>query len=119
MIATTKKRSVTSVLHLCYIFVTLSSAFGECPLFAGIKLSDAQKSSDEAADNSRPKRHPAGIVAAMMVVDFVMSVVAFRCWTMMRLFLRRVVLRGRRMLRGLMTRRRMRGATFTSCLGFF
>jgi hypothetical protein len=34
MIATTKKRSVTSVLHLCYIFVTLSTAFGECPLTA-------------------------------------------------------------------------------------
>jgi hypothetical protein len=53
----------------------------------------------------------------MIVVDFVMSVVAFRCRTMMRLSLWHVVLRGRKTLRGLMTRRRMRGATFSSARG--
>ena len=57
------------------------------------------------------------MTAMMVAVDFVMSVVAFSCRAMMRLSLWRMVLRDRRTLRGLMTRRRMRGAIFSSARG--
>ena len=74
----------------------------------------AEESANESADNSCTKRHPAGIVAAMMVVDFVMSVVAFRCRAMMCLPLRCMMLGSRRALRGLVFGGGLRGVTFTS-----
>jgi hypothetical protein len=52
-------------------------------------LTSAEKPADEPAYNRRAKRHPASVMSAVMMVDFMTFMVVARCRTMM--FLRCVM----------------------------
>ncbi|MBR3689409.1 MAG: hypothetical protein IKL85_10085 [Lentisphaeria bacterium] len=64
-------------------------------------LASAEKPADESAYNRRAKRHPAVVIAAVMMVDFMTFMVVAWCRTMM--FLGRVMFRCRRTLYRLMS----------------
>ena len=75
-------------------------------------LTSAKESADESTDNSRAKRHPSGVMSAVMMVNFMMFMVVARCRTMM--FLGRVMFWRRRASYRLMPWGGFRRATFAS-----
>ena len=75
-------------------------------------LTSAKESADESTDNSRAKRHPSGVMSAVMMVNFMMFMVVTRCRTMM--FLGRVMFWRRRAPCRLMPWGGFRRATFAT-----
>ena len=75
-------------------------------------LTSAKESADESTDNCRAKRHPTGVMSAVMVVNFMMFMVVTRCRTMM--FLRCVMFWRRMVPYRLMPWGGFRRATFAS-----
>lgn len=75
-------------------------------------LTSAKESADETTDNRRAKRHPTGVMSAVMMVNFMMFMVVARCRTMM--FLGRVMLWRRRAPCRLMPWGGFRCATFAT-----
>ncbi len=91
--------------------ILVFSASG-CVLSFVNSLTNAEKSADESAYNSRAKRHPAIVMATVMVVNVMVYVVMFGGWMMM--FLGCVMFFCRRTLYCLMSRGGFWRATFTS-----
>ena len=75
-------------------------------------LTSAKKSADETTDNCRAKRHPASVMSAVMMVNFMMFMVVAGCRAMM--FLGRVMFRRGMAFYRLMSWGRLGRATFTT-----
>ena len=75
-------------------------------------LTSAKESADETTDNCRAKCHPASVMSAVMMVNFMVFMVVARCRTMM--FLRRVMFRRGRAPYCLMSWGGFRRATFAT-----
>jgi hypothetical protein len=74
----------------------------------------AKKSDAESRARSRNRKKVLGMKKNIVGAMFMVFVMMFGCWAMMCLPLRCMMLGSRRALRGLMARRRMWSATFTS-----